>query len=148
MKRLTVVLAALTAAALIAACGSDDEPSSTREILRPELPATTTTRTTAPKPRKTKTENSQSTPPPYDGPVVKIRIRNGLCTPDSAVAPSGQDFQLQVRSTDREYELAFDSKRTIKVPAHGYGTLVLSGRSSDQPVLQIAGEPCAVIRVG
>ena len=149
MTRPVTVLAALGAAALIAGCGGSDEPDSKTDLVRPELPLRTTTVPTQedePTPQDGG-EAPKATAPAFDGPVVKVRIKNGLCTPDSPAAPANKKFQLRIVATDRPYELVFDGKRRFSVPKGATGRYTVAGQAPDEPVLTIFGEPCAVIRI-
>jgi len=156
VTRPAAVWAALVAAALIAACGSSPEKPTPSGYVRPDLPAKTTPKPSAkPKPRKSKptSKQTQNGPiaapvPPFDGPIVKVTIKNDLCTPETVSAPAGKTFQLRVKSGDHTYDLVFDSTHRFTVPAHATGALRVAAGRVDQPVLSNGGEPCAVVKVG
>jgi hypothetical protein len=147
VSRFAAGLVAIGTAALIAACGSS-EPDQETNIVRPELPPKTTT---APERKPDNAKTAPATPkttgPSFDGPVVKVRIRNGLCTPDSPSTRANKAFQLQIHATDRAYKLVFDGKRRFSVAKGVIGRFVIAAHAADEPVLTIFGEPCAVIRI-
>lgn len=147
-----MVPVALVAALLIVGCGEDKRQASAPITIATTM-TDTTPRTTTTKRKSKKTKRRESTTktpsePVVTGPAVRIRVRNGLCTPDRPSTPANQAFTLVIASTDRAYEFTFEGKRTIAVPKGGVGTLRVGARGSDEPVLTLSGEPCAVIEVG
>lgn len=132
MSARIAVPAALLAAAVIAGCGGEQGASTTATVTAPEA------RDRPPTPKPSERQISR--------PTVRISVRNGLCSPDQPAAPAGEAFTLVVSSTDRAYEFIFETK-PIEVPAGGSGRLRVSARPADEPVLTLAGEPCAVIKV-